>query len=209
MRILIIGATRGIGRQLLTQAIERGVTVSALVRNPNRFRFHHLQLTVFPGDIMDSAAIKRSVSGHDAVCITVGTTPTRKRVRLFSQGTQNVIAAMQSSGVRKLICVTGIGAGNSRNHGGFLYDKLFQPLLLKAIYEDKDRQEEIVRQSSLEWVIARPGFLTNGPLTGRYRVITDLDGVTAGKISRADVAHFILEQVHAMTCLHQTPLLTY
>jgi len=81
--------------------------------------------------------------------------------------------------------------------------------LLKTIYEDKDRQEALVRQSNLEWVIVRPGFLTNGSLTGTYRVLLDLEGVTAGKISRADVAHFILNEITEKAYLFKTPLLTY
>ena len=116
---------------------------------------------------------------------------------------------MKKSGTKRLVCVTGIGAGDSRGHGGFLYDSLFYPLLLRTVYADKDRQESLVKASDIDWVIVRPGFLTNGPLTGRYRVITDLSGVTAGRISRADVAHFILQQFVAPSHLRQTPLLTY
>jgi putative NADH-flavin reductase len=116
---------------------------------------------------------------------------------------------MKKSGVRRLVCVTGIGAGDTRGHGGLLFDRLFFPLLLKAIYADKDRQESLIKASDVDWVIVRPGFLTNGPLTGRYRTMTNLSGVTAGRISRADVAHFILQQLVAPSHLRQTPLLTY
>ena len=84
--------------------------------------------------------------------------------------------------------MTGIGVGDSKAHGGFLYDKIVHPILLKTIYEDKNIQEDLVKESGLEWVIVRPGFLTNGPLSGKYRVLTDLIRVKAGKISRADVA---------------------
>ena len=103
----------------------------------------------------------------------------------------------------------GIGAGDSRNHGGFFYDKLVLPLLLERIYEDKDRQEAVIKASDVDWVIVRPGFLTNGGFTGEYRVLTDLDGVQARRISRSDVAHFILEQLRSPKYLKQTPLLTY
>ncbi len=105
--------------------------------------------------------------------------------------------------------MTGIGAGDSRGHGGFFYDKIINPLLLKTTYEDKDRQEAIVRESGLDWVIVRPGFLTNGSRTGEYRVLTELNGVKAGKISRADVADFILREAAEMKYRGQTPLLTY
>ena len=109
----------------------------------------------------------------------------------------------------KLIAVTGIGAGDSRGHGGFLYDKIIQPLLLRTMYEDKDREEAVLKASSANWMIVRPGTLTNGKFTGQYRVLTEMAGITAGKISRKDVADFILRQLEQPTYFKQTPLLTY
>lgn len=209
MKLLVIGATRGIGRNLIEQAIDRKYAVTALVRNPGRLNIRHERLTVVAGDILDPEAVSRAVKDRDAVCITIGIGPTRRPVTVFSQGTKNVIAAMTDSSAGILICVTGIGAGDSQGHGGFFYDKIFNPLFLKTIYEDKNRQEELVRDSSLQWVIVRPGFLTNGPMTGTYRALTRLEGVTAGKISRADVAHFILNEFDQKKHLSKTPLLMY
>jgi putative NADH-flavin reductase len=82
-------------------------------------------------------------------------------------------------------------------------------LFLKTIYEDKDREESLIKDSQVNWIIVRPGFLTNGPMSGTYRVLTDLTDAKAGKISRADVAHFILNQLDSSEYLRQTPLLTY
>ena len=209
MNLLIIGATRGIGRQLLEQALGAGHTVTALVRHPQSLTKHHELLTVIEGDILDPQAVFQAVAGQEAVCLTIGIGITFKPVTVFSQGTRNVLAAMGQHGVRRLICITGIGAGDSRGHGGFLYDRLFHPLLLKTIYEDKDRQEALIRESDSDWTIVRPGFLTNGPLTGKYRALIDLSGITAGKISRADVAHFMLEELKANRLLNQAPLLMY
>jgi putative NADH-flavin reductase len=209
MNLLIIGATRGIGLQLLDQALQAGHTVTGLVRDPQRFSKQHERLRVVKGDIRDPEAVQRATTGQEAVCITIGIGVTWRPVTVFSQGTRNVLDAMGQHGVRRLICVTGIGAGDSKGHGGFFYDRIFNPLLLKTIYEDKDRQEALIQASDTDWTIVRPGILTNGPLTRKYRVITDLRGVTAGKISRADVAHFILEELAAPRYLGQTPLLTY
>jgi len=116
---------------------------------------------------------------------------------------------MKREAVSRLICVTGIGAGDSRGHGGFLYDKIVFPIFLKTIYEDKDIQESLVRGSGLKWLIVRPGFLTDGPVTGKYRVLTDMRGVKCGRISRGDVASFILRELGDMKHEGQTPLLTY
>ncbi len=209
MNLLVIGATRGIGRNLLEQALETGNDVTALVRSASRLNFHHDRLTVIEGDILDQEAVQRALARQDAVCVTIGMGPTWKPVSVFSSGTNNVIESMRSSTTKKLICVTGIGAGDSKNHGGFLYDRIFNPLFLKTSYADKDRQEELVRGSELDWVIVRPGFLTTGPCTATYRVLTELKGVTAGKISRADVAHFILREFDERKYLGKTPLLTY
>ncbi len=209
MNILIIGATRGIGIELLTQALDRRYHLAALVRNKASLTKDHKNLKVIQGDILDADSVNQAVSGQDAVCVSIGIKPTRKPVSVFSDGTKNVIEAMQRFSVKKLICVTGIGAGDSKNHGGFLYDRIFNPLLLKTVYADKDVQESMVRESGLEWIIVRPGFLTNGPRTGQYRAVTDLTGVTAGKISRADVAHFILDQLSSPSYMGQTPLLMY
>jgi putative NADH-flavin reductase len=209
MNLLIIGATRGIGFQLIEQALQADHTVTALVRDPQKMPKPHERLRLVQGDILDLEAVQRAMAEQEAVCVTIGIAITWKPVTVFSQGTKNVLEAMLQAGVRRLICITGIGAGDSKGHGGFLYDRLFNPLLLKTIYEDKDRQEALIRASETEWTIVRPGFLTNGPLTKKYQVITDLTGVTAGKISRADVAHFILEELATNRYLGQAPLLTY
>jgi putative NADH-flavin reductase len=209
MKLLLIGASRGVGFEILQQALQAGHEVTLIARNPDRLAIQHGHLKVIKGGILDKEVIEQAVNGQDAVCITIGSKPTRKPVSMFSEGAKTVIAAMKQSSCRRLLCVTGIGAGDSRGHGGFFYDKIVNPLLLKTIYEDKDRQEAIVRQSELDWEIVRPGFLTNGPRTGKYRVLTDLSGVTAGKISRADVADFMLREAAEMRYRGQTPLLTY
>jgi len=209
MKLVVIGATRGIGRCLVELALEKRHEVTALVRNPDRLDAAAGRPTVVQGDILDAASVEKALEGSDAVCTTIGIGPTRKPVTVFSEGIRIVIAAMQATGTRQLACVTGIGAGDSKNHGGFFYDRIINPLLLKTIYADKDREEAVVRASDVEWVIVRPGFLTNGPLTGQYRVLTDLTGMTAGKISRRDVAHFVLTELTEKQYVGQTPLLTY
>ena len=209
MNILIIGATRGIGAQLLDQALAKNHHVTVVARDPTRIQKNDNHLRVLRGDILDADAVDSAAEGQHSVCITIGRGPTRKPVSLFSEGTKNVIAAMKRHSVSKLICVTGIGAGDSKGHGGFLYNKISNPLLLKTIYEEKEIQEALVRDTQLEWMIVRPGFLTNGPRTERYRALTDLQDVKARKISRADVAHFILTQLDSMTHSRKTPLLTY
>ena len=112
---------------------------------------------------------------------------------------------MTRNGVRRLVCVSALGVGDSRGHGGFVFDRLFLPLLLSHAYKDKDGQEAAIRASSLDWVIVRPAMLTNDPARGSVRAVTDLAGVNGGKIARADVARFVVRAtephlVEANTC---------
>ena len=208
MNILIVGATRGIGRQLLEQALASGHAVTAMARNPQRLATQQERLRVIKGDILDSDSVALAMAGQDAVCCTIGVKAPWPRVTVFSEGTKNLLQAMKLTGIKRLICVTGIGAGDSKGHGGFLYDRIFSPLLLRTVYADKDRQESLIKASDVDWTIVRPGFLTNGPLTKDYRMLTDLTGVTAGRISRADVAHFMLKEIESKQYLRQTPLVT-
>ncbi len=209
MNITIIGASRGIGAQVLQQVLAQGHNVTVLARKPEKITAHE-NLQVVQGSFEEAEAVKKAVQDAEAVVVAVGTPPGRKEVTLFSQGTRHLLAACKEMNTQPLIiAVTGIGAGDSAGHGGFMYDRIFKPLLLQKMYEDKDRQEALLAQEYDNWIIVRPGFLTNGPHTGRYRILTNLTGITAGKIARADVADFILKQIKEPAYLRQTPLLTY
>jgi putative NADH-flavin reductase len=209
MKIAIIGASRGIGAELLKASIEDNHEVTALVRDPTKLNTIIPGLKVIKGNILDPSSVNAAITGQDASCVCIGIPPTRRPVDVFSLGTQNVLNAIDKGSNQKFILVTGIGAGDSKGHGGFFYDRIINPLLLGNSYADKDRAESIVKASNLEWLIVRPGFLTNGLRTGKYRVIDNLSGVTAGKISRADVADFILKQLASPTYFGKTPLVTY
>ena len=209
MKIVVFGASQGIGYQLLRLTVESQHDVTAVLRDPTKLNMSATNLTIVKGDIRDSFSVGRAVEGQDAVCICVGIPPTRKPVDVFSTGTANVLGAMADHPSQKLVVVTGIGAGDSKGHGGFFYDYIINPLLLGTIYTDKNRAEALIRASKVPWLIVRPGFLTNGSRTGTYRVIDDLSGVVAGKIARADVADFMLKQLATPTHFGKTPLLTY
>ena len=114
---------------------------------------------------------------------------------------------MKAAGVKRLIAVTGLGAGDSRGYGGLLYDAVAFPLLLKRVYDDKDVQEWIIKSSGLDWTIARPGLLANGPAMGIYRVLTEAKDWRFGVIRRADVADFLVQQIGDRALIGTTPLL--
>ena len=209
MNILIIGASRGIGRVLLEEALKEDHRLRVLARNPEKVTINDPRLSVVQGDVRDRESVLGAAQGQDLVCSCIGEPITFNKVDLFSIAAANLIAAAKANPGQKLIAVTGIGAGDSRGHGGFLYDKIFQPLLLSTIYADKDIEEQIIKASDVPWLIVRPAGLTNGPRTGTYRILTDLRGVTAKRISRRDVADFILGQAANPTQFGKTPLLTY
>ena len=206
MKVAILGGTRGIGRELLRQLIEAGEQVTVLARDPTRLDLTSEHLHVQKGDARDRDAVRALVASHDAVCSCLGIR-TRARVTLFSDSTSYILE--QESDGPRILAVTGVGAGDSRGHGGFLYDKIFFPLLLREVYEDKNRQEELLRSSTASWTIIRPGALTNGPRTGKYRVFQDLTGVTVGRISRADVADFMVSELRQPTYERRTVNLSY
>ncbi|MCV6587785.1 MAG: SDR family oxidoreductase [Marinobacterium sp.] len=207
MRVLVWGASRGVGLLVAQQALEAGHTVTAVARRQIPLGGCESTLTMRRANIEDRFSVQSLVAGHDAVVISIGALPGFTPVYSFSLGTSHVIEAMQRAGVRRLVVVTGIGAGDSRGHGGFLYDRLFLPFVLGRVYRDKDRQERLVRESQLDWTLVRPGFLTHGPRTANYQVHTDLRGIKAGKISRADVAHFIIHSLNERCWYQQSPLL--
>ena len=209
MHILIIGATRGIGKALCELALERGFKVSILARNTGKITIRHSNLQLVAGDIRDRETVIRAAQGKSALCSCIGVPITFKPVDLFSTGAANCLAAVEQNPGQKYVAITGIGAGETKGHGGFLYDRIFKPLFLKTIYADKDREEALIKASSVEWLIVRPAGLTNGPFTGQYRVINELTGITAKRISRRDVADFVLNQLKNPTEFGKAPLLTY
>jgi putative NADH-flavin reductase len=207
VKVLIIGATGATGRILMGEALAQGHEVTALARNPSAVAPEDHRPRVLQGNALDPSSVETAVAGQDAVLSALGTRSTRPTT-LFSESTQNIISAMKKHGVRRLVCITGIGTGDSKGHGGFLYDRIILPFVVKNVYEDKDRQEEAIRQSELDWVIVRPAQLTDEPARGEYRVF--LGGAYAAKkISRADVAAFMLAQLTDDTYVHKTPVISH
>ncbi len=195
MKIAILGGTRGIGRELVRRAAESGHQVTVLARDPSRLDAAVQGLTVVKGDACDRDAVAKLVADQDAICCCLGVPPSRKPVSVFSESISLVVDQIPDDDGPRILAITGVGAGDSRGHGGFLYDKIIFPLLLKRMYEDKNRLEQLLRDSKANWTIIRPGLLTNGPQTGKYEILEDLTGVTLGKISRADVADFMVSEL--------------
>jgi uncharacterized protein YbjT (DUF2867 family) len=209
MKILVLGATGATGRLIVRKALDRGYEVVALVRS--RARAADLAgVELVEGDARDPAELTRAIAGCDAVVSSLGTalSPFRE-VTLLSTATQALVKIMTEQNIRRLVCITGLGAGDSRGHGGFFFDRLFLPLMLRKVYEDKNRQEDAIRASKLDWTIVRPTVLNDKPGRGGIKALTDLSRVHGGTIARSDVADFVVQQLAADTWLHKTPLITW
>jgi putative NADH-flavin reductase len=195
VRLLVFGASGGTGREIVRQALERGHDVTAFVRNPARLRLRHERLAIAQGNVMEAASVDAAMPGHDAVLCAIGHRRYLGPSRILSEGTRHIVRAMEAHGVRRLVCETALGVGDSAGRLGLYYTLFVIPVILPFYWYDKGRQERVVRESKVEWVIVRPAQLTNGRQRGRYRHGTRVgDFLRSASISRADTADFMLNQ---------------
>jgi putative NADH-flavin reductase len=195
-RVVIVGATGGTGRQLVAQALERGLEVTALVRDPTALQIEHPRLRVIRGDVLDYASVEAAVQGHDAVLSALGHNQYFYPTRILSEGTRNLLRAMETHGVTRFVCETSLGIGSSAGRLGIYYTFFVIPFILPFYFWDKTRQERIIAASKVEWVIVRPGVLTNAAKKVSYRHGHNVGNfLWTVRIPRADVAEFMLNQL--------------
>lgn len=208
MKIAVIGASAGIGLQTTRLALERGHEVTTLSRRvvplPDQAKLNRVQ-----GSATNLDDVRVAVEGTGAILVTLGV-KSPFATTLFSDSARLLLQVLGEKGATPtLIALTGFGAGDSLGYNSFLM-KLMFTLLLKKVYADKSEQERIIAGGYSRWEIVRPGRLTNGAMSGRYRVLDQLvDGMKVGSISRADVARFMVAQAETPTYLGKYPALTY
>ncbi len=209
-KVTIIGASKGIGLETARQAVAKGHEVTAFARSASSMTFSAENLTKHDGDALVQGDVEAAVTGADVVIQTLGV-PFNKTmltgpITLFSEATRILIAALNKAGVKRLIAVTGFGAGDSEASINPLQRIAFNAVFGRA-YGDKSIQERLIKESSLDWTLVRPGVLTNGPKTGRYDVISDHSKMKNGIISRADVADFLVSQIGQDAYVGKAPVL--
>jgi putative NADH-flavin reductase len=191
MKVLVFGAAGKTGSLVVEKAYSAGHEVSVFVHGEPGTLPAGVQ--VFKGDAGDAAAVQAAVAGQDAVIDTIGGKTPYKITNLESKAAANVIAAMQAEKVRRLIVISMMGVGDSEAQTPFWYEYLMQPTFLRGANKDKTAMESEVKASGLEFVIARPPILSDGPATGAVKIITADE--TGHKITRTDLAHWMVEQL--------------
>ena len=209
-QILVIGASRGIGLEVVRQGLERGHRIRAFARGADAIEVDDPALEKVAGDATDPRAVAQALDGVDAVVLALGVPKDYKfivkPVTLFSEATETLLPVMEEHGVRRLVAVTGFGAGRSRAALSGL-EKVPFKLVMGRAYDDKSRQEEMIEGSGLDWTIVRPGILTANRKTGDYKVLVSPDEWRNGVIPRADVADFILTALEGGSHVRGDPVL--
>lgn len=206
MNIAVFGATGGTGKQVIAQALAAGHHVTALARDPARLNGQDERLTVVVGDVLDADKVEQTIASADGVIVSLGNTANNPDF-IVSQGTQVIVAAMRRLGQpRRIIVVSSLGVGESKDQVPFAFKMLMNTVIRKPM-QDKEKQEALVKASGLDWTIVRPGGLTDGPATGKAKSGLD-PKIVAGQVSRADVAAFVLQQLADDAYLHKAPAIT-
>ena len=215
MKIIVFGATGGTGRSLISKLLSHGHSVTAFVREPSRLS-PAPGLTVIKGDAMNAADAERAIPGHDAVVISLGNSQLELAVSLGARrttpadicetGTRNIIAALGPASPVRVIAVTALGVGETRDKIPMAF-KVFARLFLREAMADKERQEAVLKASGLDYVLVQPVGLTDGPEAGDWLASTN--GETRKmRISRKDVAAFIAAELENPTHHRETVALS-
>jgi len=203
MKILIFGASGKTGQHLVSQALDKGHSVTAFARHPEKITIQHPSLKIAQGNVSDYDKVEEAIKGQDAVFSTLGATSPFKFDEAVVDGAANIIKAMKAQTVSRLIYISFIGVKESRNAGGFVI-KFIAPRLLSTEIKGHEAREKMIQESSLQWTIIRAVTLTNGKHTGKYKSGTDItaNGFTA-TISRADVADLMLQALTDNNSIHK------
>ena len=194
MKLFVFGATGTVGIQLLKQALRQGYEVTAFTRSPEKLKnLSQNNLKIFKGDLLNPKDVENAMHNHDAVLCAIGD---GNKGNVRAVGTKNIITAMQRQGIKRLVCQTTLGLGESQGNLNFFWKHVMFGLLLKKAFQDHQLQEHYLVDSNLEFTIVRPSAFTDGDVTRNYKVGFGGNYKKLSlKISRADVADFMLQQL--------------
>ena len=196
MKVLVVGATGRTGRLLTAGALDRGHEVTVLVRAPGRLGGLRDRVAVVRGDVLDGGVVSDAVDGQEAVLVALAVPAKKSDPPVNSAGTLNVIRSMQRYGVRRIVALSAGGAQPGRDPNlPWYFSHVVKPMLRKHAFADLRRMETSVRQSELEWTLVRAAALEDGPARGTYRSGPGYTLPGGRRISRADVAAFMLDEL--------------
>ena len=201
MKVLVFGASGKTGRAVVARAAAEGHEVTAFVRSSEESVASNV--TLVEGDATSRADVDAAMQGQEAVIVTIGGKTPYKDTDLESSAAATIVASMQAKGVRRLIVTSMLGLGDSKENAPF-YERLLVVTFLRGANKDKSAMEAEVAASGLDWTILRPAILTDDEATGKVRVFPEGTDEKAHKITRSDVAEFMVQQLSATNYLHQS-----
>lgn len=207
MKLLILGASGPTGRHLVDQALGAGHEVTAFARGEARLPTSAPRLVTAIGDATEGPALEGAMAGHDAVLSALGA-GNSLRSEIASRAVAALVPAMRARGIQRVIYLSAFGVGETRAQAS-LVQRLAYRTLLRHIFADKAKADRMLRQSDLDWTLVYPTLLTNGVRTGKYRAGERLAMTGMPRISRADVASFMLAQVSSAEWLRRTAVISY
>lgn len=203
MHITVFGASGRTGLLTVFQALNQGHKVTAFTRHGTDVTIKHPNIQIIQGDILEFNKVKQAVDGRDVIMCLVGVDK-NKHSTILSEGTRNILKAMEESGVNRFICMSSVGLLG--NDAGFWFGKIIIPLFLRHVFVDKKRQMRIIQESRADWIIIRPVGLTNAPKTGSYKITFDVP--SSKSVPRADVADFLLKLCNDRKYDRQMPIIS-
>ncbi len=203
MKLLVFGSTGKTGVAFIKQAVQKEHEITAFAREPLNFPFSHKLVKMERGDVLDLMAIERSMEGQDAVVVLLGIRK-NKPSNTLSLGTENILKVAKKLKIRKVVILT--SAGIMGNDSGFFFQKIFIPLFLKHIFEDKKRQLKVVEKSDLDWILIRASAIVDS--RKKDNVVVSFDTTRSNSITRSDLCEFILKHLTDIQYIRKMPIVS-
>lgn len=203
MKVLVIGAGGKTGRLVVDQAVAAGHTVSALIHSAEDAQKHPFPsaVEVVTGDVRNPTSLRTAMEGCEGVIETLGGSTPFLDTDLETSAARAILEVMKQVGAKRLVVISVMGAGDSKDQAGFFYEHLLMGVFLRGAMKDKNAMESEVRHSDVEWVLVRPPVLSDSEATGSIRIVSG--GEKGHKVTRGDLARFLVDQLTSNTHLRQ------
>jgi len=206
MNVLILGSTGPSGKEIIKKALEKGHAVTALARDPSKLDIKNDHLIVIKGDVLDANIFGNLLENKDAVISALGLGKSLKSNDLISKAVDNLLPAMKQRNIKRLVFISAFGVGETFKQASFIQKTVFK-IFLRNLYADKQKADDKIMQSELDWTLVYPVLLTNKPFSGSYKTGETLSMKGMPKLSRADLADFIVSQLTDLSYIRKNPII--